>query len=127
MRFKPEDKIWGKATHVFASPHAAVSILETVIGGYCSRHYHAQRINRFIVTSGIIEVVEYNQTGELEVNRTRMESGDVHDVDAGIIHRFEVVSPGQVIEVYYPAKPGCIVGLDDIQRLDIGGRTLKAA
>lgn len=127
MRAETENKIWGTATHVFSNPHCAVSILQTVRGGFCSRHYHKQRINRFIVESGCIEVVEYNPTGELEANRTKLGPGEVWDVDAGVIHRFEVIEPGLVIEVYYPAKPGDVVSHHDIERLDIGGRTLKAA
>src|SRR3990167_48649 len=124
MKCLAESKVWGKATHVFHSHHAAVSILETVIGGYCSRHLHSQRVNRFIVQSGVIEVVEYNPTGELETNRTKLEPGDVHDVDAGVVHRFEVIEPGLVVEVYFPARPGAMVSHDDIQRIDLGGRIM---
>lgn len=77
--------------------------------------------------SGVIEVVEYDPGGTLEVSRVRMEAGDTHDVEAGVVHRFEVLVAGVVIEVYYPSRPTDRVGLDDIVRLDIGGRTLKAA
>lgn len=121
-RVETESKVWGTARHVFSDPHAAVSILETLKGGYCSRHFHSQRVNRFIVQSGVIEVVEYNPGGELEVNRTRMEAGDVHDVEAGVVHRFEVIESGQVVEVYYPQRPIDRVSHDDIIRLDLGGR-----
>ena len=120
-----EAKIWGTAKHVFSDPNAAVSILETVIGGYCSRHSHAQRVNRFIVHSGSIDVVEYTEDGEQETARTWVRPGEVYDVDAGVVHRFEVIQPGLVIEVYFPAKPGCKVSHDDIQRLDIGGRCIS--
>jgi quercetin dioxygenase-like cupin family protein len=125
-RVETETKIWGSAKHVFSDPHAAVSILETIKGGYCSRHFHSQRVNRFVVQSGVIEVVEYNQTGELETNRTKLESGDVHDVEAGVVHRFEVIEPGMVVEVYYPQRPTDRVNHDDIVRLDIGGRAIAA-
>jgi len=116
-----ESKVWGSAHHVFNSHAAAVSILETVAGGYCSRHSHAQRVNRFIVQSGVIDVVEYDNSGEKELSRVRMLPGSVHDVEAGVVHRFEVLEGGIVVEVYFPAKAGDKVSLDDIDRLDIGG------
>lgn len=117
-----EAKVWGAARHVFASPHAAVSILDTQAGGYCSRHLHSQRVNRFIVQTGSIDVVEYDLSGEDEVYRLTLGPGDVHDVEANVIHRFEVNEPGLVIEVYYPADERCKVSHDDIVRLDIGGK-----
>lgn len=121
MRTEVEGKVWGSARHVFNSPHAAVSILETKVGGYCSKHFHSQRVNRFIVESGSINVIEYDPGGELEITRIRLNPGDVYDVEAGIVHRFEVLEPGIVVEVYFPAKPGYSVSHDDITRLDLGG------
>jgi len=115
-----EKKVWGKAWHIFSSPHCAVSVLETLKGGYCSRHKHAQRVNRFVVWSGSIDVVEYLDTGE-EVVRKTLFPGDVADVHAGVIHRFEVNEPGLVVEVYWPATKFAEVHLTDIHRLDAGG------
>lgn len=125
-RVEAEKKIWGKALHVFASPHAAVSILDTYHGGYCSRHFHAERVNRFVVQSGAIYVVEYDPGGTIEVSRTKLQSGDMHDVEAGVVHRFEVIDPGQVIEVYFPANQNCKVSHHDIVRLDTGGMNAVA-
>lgn len=120
-RATEETKVWGTATHVFASPQAAVSILDTLKGGYCSRHFHSQRVNRFVVHTGVINVVEYDPGGTVEVSRTKLQSGDMHDVEAGVVHRFEVVEPGLVVEIYYPSRPQDRVSQDDIIRLDLGG------
>lgn len=122
-RAEAETKCWGTARHVFQDPHAAVSVLRTEAGAYCSRHFHSQRVNRFVVESGVIEVVEYDPSGEHEVSRTRMEAGDVHDVEAGIVHRFEVLESGVVVEVYFPQRPTDRVSHDDIIRFDLGGKT----
>lgn len=122
MHVEQETKIWGKARHVFSDPQAAVSVLRTEKGGYCSRHFHSQRVNRFIVETGIIEVVEYDPSGEREIARARLEAGDVHDVEAGVVHRFEVIEPGVVVEVYFPSRPTDRVSHDDIVRIDLGGR-----
>lgn len=123
-RVKIEKKVWGMARHVFSDPMCAVSILETQAGGYCSRHRHAQRVNRFIVQSGAIDVVEYENDGVTERIRIPMTAGDVHDVEAGLWHRFEVRTGGVVVEVYFPAHAGDVVRADDIERLDVGGNEL---
>jgi hypothetical protein len=60
-------------------------------------------------------VVEYDGATE---KRTRLNPGDVHDVNAGIVHKFEVIESGIVVEVYWPAVG---VSFKDIKRLDVGG------
>ena len=122
MRVETENKIWGVARHVFRDANAAVSVLETYKGYCCSKHFHSQRVNRFIVQYGSIDVVEYDPGGEYEVSRIKLHNGDVHDVEAGVVHRFEVNEAGLVIEVYFPSRPGDRVSHDDITRLDEGGR-----
>lgn len=122
---KSESKAWGFVRHVFDSPHAAVSVLDTKTGAFCSRHTHEQRSNLFFVQSGVIEVVEYDHKGEMETLRKRLHPGEVHSVPAGVVHRFEVILGGVVVEVYAPGKEGDIVSINDIQRLDVGGETLQ--
>jgi len=112
-----ETKAWGSVKHAFSLGQCAVSVLDVKAGGYSSRHYHRARVNRFLVVSGAIEVVEYDPTGRYEIRRRRLEADDVADVDAGTVHRFEVKQPGVVVEIYYPAD----VKQDDIERLDVGG------
>lgn len=116
-----EEKVWGTARHIFSSPHCAVSILTTVKGGYCSRHKHSSRVNRFVVSSGSIDVVEYTEDGNSETLRKTLKAGETIDVQAGIIHRFEVNEPGLVVEVYWPSNKYDEVRLTDIERLDAGG------
>ena len=120
MNIPLDEKWWGKARHAFDSPHCAVSILYTELGGYCSRHFHKHRVNRFLVISGSLDVVTYS--GNLEETRERLGPGDVMDIESNIVHRFEVIEPGIVLEVYWPSSPGVSVRLDDIERLDIGGK-----
>ena len=120
-RVEQESKVWGTALHVFSDPHAAVSVLRTEKGAYCSKHFHSQRVNRFIAESGSIDVVEYDPGGQFEISRIRLNPGDVHDVEAGVVHRFEVIESGVVVEVYFPQRPTDRVSHDDIVRLDLGG------
>lgn len=119
MRAELEDKAWGKVRHAFDSPNCAVSVLHVEAGGYCSRHLHRERINRFLVVSGAIDVIVYTDDGASELTRQHLLPGDISDVPAGVVHSFEVVEPGIVVEVYSPSG---MVRLDDIERIQLGGR-----
>lgn len=115
MNVTQEAKAWGSVRHLFNTPQCAVSVLDVKKGGYSSRHYHEWRVNRFLVQSGEIDVVHYN--GSIE-ERYNLKPGDVHDVAAGVVHRFEVKESGVIVEVYWPSQG---VSFTDIKRLDIGG------
>lgn len=106
-----EEKVWGKARHIFSSPSCAVSVLEVNEGFRCSRHYHRHRVNRFVVQSGEINVVT-------PYGANNLKPGEVFDVPAGMLHWFEVVKSGIVVEIYW-APP---VELGDIVRSDLGGK-----
>lgn len=116
-----EQKAWGKVLHAFASPECAVSVLFTDKGAWCSRHLHAERINRFIVVEGLIDVVRYTADGKTETGRKSLSPGDVEDVPAKEVHSFEVKEGGIVVEVYLPAHEGAKVRHGDIKRLQLGG------
>jgi len=113
-------KSWGSVYHAFDNQKCAVSVLYTNTGAYCSRHIHTERVNRFMVVSGCIDVVRYTPDGENEMGRVRLRAGDIEDVEALVVHSFEVVEGGIVTEVYYPAYEGAKVRLDDIKRLRLG-------
>lgn len=119
MRAELQTKAWGTVRHAFDSPTCAVSVLHVEAGGYCSRHFHRERINRFLVITGSIDVVSYTGDAITETGRYRLAPGDITDVPAGVVHSFEVVEPGIVVEVYAPAG---VVRLDDIVRIQLGGR-----
>ncbi len=114
-----ETKAWGRVHHVFDNDRAAVSVLHVEKGGYSSRHFHRHRVNRFVVVSGSIDVVLYSPTpSHHELVRTRLQAGDVYDVTSNVVHRFEVVESGIVVEVYWPDAR---LSAEDIERLDVGG------
>ncbi len=121
-----ENKVWGKVRHAFQSEGCAVSILHTKRGGFCSKHLHQSRINRFIVVEGCIEVMTYVMLPEIsddvpaelkETTRIRLQEGDILDVPARVYHSFEVIESGIVVEVYWPDR----VDMDDIVRISEGG------
>lgn len=116
---KMEEKVWGRVLHTFVSEHAAVSYLEVKEGFRCSRHCHKERANLFAVVDGRIVVEEWVDVG---VRRHDLIGGMIHVVPSGVLHRFRVIESGHVVEVYWPDRPGGKVRMDDIKRLDIGGR-----
>jgi quercetin dioxygenase-like cupin family protein len=120
---EPQSKAWGSVRHVFDHASAAVSVLHVERGGFSSRHYHRERINRFIVVAGAIEVVTYSSGSAAlkELSRSRLAAGDVFDVHPNIVHRFEVIESGIVVEVYWTAAS---LSFEDIVRLDTGGAAL---
>lgn len=124
MNAEWEDKVWGRVMHVFSSPHAAVSLLETNKGFRCSLHHHVHRINQFTVTEGIILVEEYEKLPVdnkefILVDRIRLDQGDVHIVQAGVWHLFRVLESGSIVENYW-SQNGGEVSISDIVRADIG-------
>lgn len=113
-----ESKCWGTTREVFYSRQCSVHWLAVEAGWRCSRHIHAERANRFVVLSGVIVVRRWDASGETAVT---LRSGDVYDVPSGVLHRFEVVDSGTVIEIYWPDVRGGAVRRDDIVREDQGG------
>lgn len=115
-----EMKVWGRVAHVFANEHAAVSCLDVRAGYQCSIHLHAQRVNQFSVLSGqlYIDIFPTDDTKQSVL----VSQGETFVVDAGVKHRFRVVKTGMVVEVYWPAKQGDKVSIEDIIRDNVGGR-----
>lgn len=113
-----EAKVWGRVWHVFASSHASCSYLEVEAGSWCSRHSHRERVNVFVSVSAVLEIVEWQ--GE-HSKTTLLLPGMTYEVSVGVVHQFRVIETGSIIEIYYPV-PGGTVRMDDIDRLDMGGR-----
>ena len=118
-----ETKIWGTVRHLF-DDDASVSILRVNAGFCCSRHYHIHRWNRFDVIRGCIAVIMYgmNLNGDLIVmSRQVLRASEGYPVPPDIIHRFEVIESGIVVETYWTTD-GSPVQADDIKRIDVGSK-----
>lgn len=121
-----EEKCWGRVQHLFASPYASVSYLETQPQTRCSWHFHNQRVNYFRVISGIIVVEQHVLSPTFQaaqVERMVLGPGYSMAVPCNKLHRFRVVEGGSLIEIYWPNpdKKHSVVKLEDIHRFDVGG------
>jgi len=128
---------------------AVVDKMQLMPGGYSSLHLHKTRANLFILISGRLDVIEYvrQSTGErpgegltaeqlsefLEADAKRLDAwrevgrsalsnrGDSVTVPPNKAHRFEVLEPSVLLEVYWSttAEP---VDSQDTHRFWSNGR-----
>lgn len=123
-----EPKVWGEVTHVFDSPHVAISVLRVKAGFRCSRHCHRMRANAFMVLAGKIEVWEwlcseggFRRWSDVPYYRKILTPSRVPQasIESGKPHMFRVIESGLVVEIYTP--DGGPVEIEDIVRFDEGG------
>lgn len=116
------NKCWGTTSRIFDSTLVFADVLHVEAGWQCSRHTHEERANRFHVVSGEIIVRTWDDAGADTEHRLR--EGDCLTVPSGVMHRFEVIRSGVVVEIYWPDRGGALRA-SDIQRVDEGGRILR--
>jgi len=108
-----QGKVWGTTQLVFS--HNDIEAHEIVVeaGGYCSRHYHKNKWNRFYVCSGslIVRMFQENQ-----VDETVVEEGETTDVPPGVLHEFEAREAAIAFEFYWTE-----LDPNDIERENVGG------
>jgi quercetin dioxygenase-like cupin family protein len=108
------EKVWGLTTCLLELPSIQVHRIVFNKGGVCSKHYHAARNNAFYVVSGALRVQRFYEP--MMVKTDDMLTGDFLVVPAGVVHRFEGITAGVALEIYYPAD----VSTSDIVRLSQG-------
>jgi|GEM_PF-282484 len=112
-------KCWGKTKELVNSPFYSKYELQIVANSFCSMHFHKERANRFIVVSGLVEVIEmFGPT----VKKTLLGPDNTYDVASLVPHMFVVYKDGVMIEEYF-ADRGGEVRRNDITRIVEGGKT----
>lgn len=114
-----QEKVWGLTTcFIFTSCPSESHYLQIKKGGFCSEHRHLQKINRFYVIKGSLDVVEYNAFGREKT--TKLTAGSFVDVPAGVWHKFECLDEDcECIESYWCPLPN--LEQNDIERRTNGG------
>ncbi len=107
-------KRWGTTQCFFEDKYVDINLIRVNKGGYCSKHCHKNKWNRFIVLSGKLKITLYRESGE---DATILGIDMATDSPPKILHKFEALEDTIAIEVYWTD------GLDpnDITRKDSGG------
>lgn len=123
-----KNKVWGKTRLV--SKNQKFQLHEIRVehkGAFCSWHTHIYRDNSFTLLSGSIRIVMgvLTEEGVMQLRSITLSDsnrGITHcTVPAGVLHQFQVVTPGTVLELYTPslALVSCGVIIDEISEEDI--------
>jgi len=101
-----QGKLWGKTQLVFAFNSTEAHGITVNKGGYCSKHLHKTKWNRFLVLQGELLVRIFFDKG---VDETIIGPGGVTDVPPGVLHQFEALSDVLAVEFYWvPLEAGDI-------------------
>jgi len=118
-----EEKIWGRTCRqpvsALKDSEERAGIKYSLViqeGGCCSFHYHANRSNRFEVTSGVLRVV---WAIGWELFHRDLRKGDSLLIRANIPHQFQCLrGESYAKEIYLPDGGG--VDVTDIVRMTTG-------
>lgn len=102
-------KEWGVTQLLFARNGVEMWGLAIRKGGYCSRHVHKNKWNRFAVLGGRLAVRIFFDDGK--VDETIIGCGQITDVSPGAVHEFEGLEESVVIEAYWT-----VLDANDIDR-----------
>ena len=108
-------KPWGAATFLDVGPYHEVLCIFVKPGGFCSKHEHATKINKFCVLSGILRVRWW--IGD-QIKCSVLGPGEAITIPAGGPHQFEAEKETNAIEVYFPRFAAAE---RDIIRWEMGG------
>ncbi len=113
-----QGKVWGITQLLFAFNGIECHRIHAIKGGYCSKHSHKHKWNRFIVLSGQLVVRLFHGLGKID--ETILASGHVTDVPPGVLHQFEALEDTEALEIYWT-----VLEADDIDRESEGGVRLE--
>ena len=112
-----QGKIWGHTTPLFNKNNVELHIACIKKGGYCSKHLHKFKYNRFVVLKGRLKVTIWKNYGtETLEDISILETSQECTVSPGDFHKFEALEETTCLEIYWVD-----LNENDIVRLDHGG------
>ena len=109
-------KIWGTRNRIFESAEVEMDLLNLNKNTVCSIHNHKEKINRFILISGEVNIITDLGKYELKVDVP-------FDVEPPMIHQFTVIKDSIMLEIAF-VNDGTIDS-DDIKRIQQGGKIIN--
>jgi len=113
-----QGKVWGNTCQLFNRNNVELHYVNINAGGYCSKHLHRFKFNKFVVLSGKLKVTVWN--GALE-DVTILLGNQECTVPPNTLHRFEALEDTLALEIYWTE-----LDANDIVRIDTGGTTKDA-
>ena len=110
-----QGKVWGTTQLAFAYNGTEAHAINVRKGGFCSRHSHTHKWNRFSVLSGKLIVRIYLNGGD-EADSTIIGTGQSTDVPPGVRHEFEAAEDTLAMEFYW-----VVLDVGDIDRHETQG------
>ncbi len=110
-----QGKVWGKTQLIFRNGNAELHRIEANSGGYCSKHKHEHKYNKFFVESGKLQVDVWQNDYDL-IDTTVLGAGESTTVPPGCYHMFTALEDSVVYEIYWVELEGA-----DIVRDNVGG------
>ncbi len=95
-------KIWGTTTPLFNKNNVEVHAIFVKAGGYCSRHFHKSKFNKFIVKSGKLKVtiLRRSDTSTFEESVV-LKTNEELIIPPGLLHSFEAQEDTEALEIYW--------------------------
>jgi quercetin dioxygenase-like cupin family protein len=94
-----QGKVWGSTRLVYAFCGTEAHLIHIKKGGYCSRHSHNHKWNRFVVIDGRLEVKVYPDGPHAD--STIISAGETTDVPPGLVHEFKALEDVKALEFYW--------------------------
>lgn len=111
-----QGKFWGETQLAFGLNGIEAYPIHVVAGGFCSRHRHEHKWNRFYVLSGALRVLIFNSETIDKPDVTIIRKGEVSDVPPGVRHEFLALEDTIAVEFYWTE-----LDANDIVRDTVGG------
>ena len=115
----PLPKTWGWSTRVYCNEQLQVERIIVKAGGYSSIHLHAHKVNQFLVSTGTMNVMLFDE--QLRSCQSQLlQPGEYYVVPTGVRHQFHALTACEGYEFYWPSD---LVQLDpnDIVRFSSNG------
>lgn len=112
-----QGKIWGYTTPLFNKNNVELHVAVIRKGGFCSKHLHKYKFNRFVVLKGRLKVTIWKNYGtDTLEDISILEVSQECTVMPGDYHKFEALEETTCLEIYWVD-----LNENDIVRADHGG------
>ena len=106
-------KVWGIRQRLLLTDTTEIDLVTVNKDTFCSTHSHQQKINKFYVLSGKIQI-------QSEYGDVILEAGSIFEVRPPLKHRFFAIENSTMIEMAYVEEGK--IDAEDIDRESQGGR-----